>query len=63
MPLCAWRLIPMSFDLSLSSALLRQTDWPQDKVAQRSGFGSVDAMARTVRQHLGRGLAQLRGAR
>ena len=24
MPLCAWRLIPMSFDLSLSSALLRQ---------------------------------------
>ena len=24
MPLCAWRLIPMSFDLPLSSALLRQ---------------------------------------
>lgn len=46
-----------------AATLLRQTDWPQDKVAQRSGFGSVDAMARTVRQHLGRDLAQLRGAR
>lgn len=45
-----------------AAALLRQTDWPQDKVAQRSGFGSVDAMARAVRQHLGQSLAQLRGA-
>lgn len=44
-----------------AAALLRQTDWPQDKVAQRSGFGSVDAMARAVRQHLGQPLAQLRG--
>lgn len=43
-----------------AATLLRQTDWPQDKVAQRSGFGSVDAMARAVRQHLGQGLAQLR---
>lgn len=46
-----------------AATLLRQTDWPQDKVAQRSGFGSVDAMARAVRQHLGQGLAQLREAR
>lgn len=46
-----------------AATLLRQTDWPQDKVAQRSGFGSVDAMARAVRQHLGQGLAQLRAAR
>lgn len=43
-----------------AATLPRQTDWSQDKVAQRSGFGSVDAMARAVRQHLGQGLAQLR---
>ena len=46
-----------------AATLLRQTDWPQDKVAQRSGFGSVDTMDRAVRQHLGQGLAQLREAR
>jgi len=36
-----------------AAALLRQTDWPQDKVAARSGFGSMDAMARAMRLHLG----------
>lgn len=36
--------------LNHASTLLRQTDWPQDKVAHRSGFGSVDAMARAFRQ-------------
>jgi len=45
-----------------AAMLLRQTDWPHDKVAARSGFGSPDAMARAVRQHLGQEPAQLRAA-
>lgn len=32
-----------------AAALLHQTGWPRDKVARRSGFGSVDAMARALR--------------
>lgn len=43
-----------------AAALLRQTDWPHEKIAARSGFGSVDAMARAVQLHLGQRLAQLR---
>ena len=45
-----------------AATLLRQTGWPHDKVAERSGFGSPDAMARAVRRHLGQDPAQLRTA-
>ena len=40
-----------------AAALLRQSGWTQDKAARRSGFGSVDAMQRALRQHLGHGAA------
>lgn len=36
-----------------AAALLRQTTWSQEKIAARSGFGSVDAMTRAMQQHLG----------
>ncbi|MBL7090552.1 DJ-1/PfpI family protein [Acidovorax sp.] len=45
-----------------AAALLRQTDWPQEKIAARSGFGSVDAMVRAMQQHLGIAPGQCRAA-
>jgi transcriptional regulator GlxA family with amidase domain len=36
-----------------AAGLLLQTDWRQDKVASRSGFGSVDAFQRAFRKQLG----------
>lgn len=35
-----------------AARLLRQTQWPQERIASRSGFGSVDALQRAfARQH------------
>ncbi|CAN7201074.1 DJ-1/PfpI family protein [Acidovorax delafieldii] len=45
-----------------AAALLRQTDWPQEKIAARSGFGSVDTMIRAMQQHLGLEPGQCRPA-
>lgn len=36
-----------------AATLLRQTDWPMDKVAARSGFASVDTLQRAFRQRFG----------
>lgn len=36
-----------------AAALLRQTDWPMDKVAARSGFASVDSLQRAVQARFG----------
>lgn len=38
-----------------AAALQQQTGWPREKIAQRSGFGSVDAMDRALRAHRGAG--------
>lgn len=48
--------------LDQASALLRQTDWPQEKIASRSGFGSVDALARAFRKHTGHTPQEFRAA-
>lgn len=38
--------------VSMAAQFLRQTRWSQDRIAERSGFGSVDALHRAfVRQH------------
>lgn len=49
--------------LDHACALLRQTDWPQEKIASRSGFGSVDALARAFRTHTGGTPAEYRAGR
>jgi transcriptional regulator GlxA family with amidase domain len=42
--------------------LLEHSDWPLDRVAQRSGFGSTDALNRAFRKRLGMTPAQYRQA-
>jgi transcriptional regulator GlxA family with amidase domain len=38
--------------VAAAAQLLRRTRWTQDRIASRSGFGSVDALQRAfVRQH------------
>ena len=38
--------------VAAAAQLLRQTQWPQDRIASLSGFGSVDALQRAfARQH------------
>lgn len=48
-------LTPMRFvtqaRLAHATQLLQQTSWPQEKVALRSGFKSVDALQRALKQH------------
>ena len=41
--------------------LLEHSDWPLDRVAQRSGFGSTDALNRAFRNRLGMTPAEYRG--
>lgn len=45
-----------------AAALLRQTDWTLDKVAQQSGFASVDALQRGFRQRFGHTATDYRSA-
>jgi transcriptional regulator GlxA family with amidase domain len=38
--------------VAAAAELLRRTRWPQERIAQASGFGSVDALQRAFRQRL-----------
>lgn len=46
--------------LETARNILQSTDWPNDRVAQRSGLGSVDALERIVKKHLGTSPSRLR---
>jgi transcriptional regulator GlxA family with amidase domain len=45
-----------------ANSLLRQTAWPQERIAQRSGFRSVDALQRAFREVFGVPMSQYRRA-
>ncbi|VVE15808.1 HTH-type transcriptional regulator CdhR [Pandoraea pneumonica] len=46
--------------LDFAASLLRQTPWTQERVAQRSGFQSVDALQRAFRATFGQSMADYR---
>lgn len=39
--------------LDRAKSYLERTDWPLARIAQRSGFGSVDSLQRSLRRHAG----------